>query len=100
MENKKSNTNVNEIINNLIHDELVEGTYNLIYFDAFAPAAQPELWSAEIFSYLYSLLTHNGILVTYCSKGIVRRTMESVGFTIEKIPGPPGKREMVRAFKM
>ncbi|MBX9779518.1 MAG: tRNA (5-methylaminomethyl-2-thiouridine)(34)-methyltransferase MnmD [Chitinophagaceae bacterium] len=114
----KINKKVEEIINSLIHDELshrrwrfektchpvrlggVEGAYNLIYFDAFAPAAQPELWSAEIFSYLYSLLTHNGILVTYCSKGVVRRAMESVGFTIEKIPGPPGKREMVRALKM
>ncbi|MBX9734495.1 MAG: tRNA (5-methylaminomethyl-2-thiouridine)(34)-methyltransferase MnmD [Chitinophagaceae bacterium] len=79
---------------------LSPNTYNLIYFDAFAAVAQPELWTAEIFAHLYSLLTHNGILVTYCSKGIVRRTMESVGFTVEKIPGPPGKREMVSAVKM
>jgi tRNA U34 5-methylaminomethyl-2-thiouridine-forming methyltransferase MnmC len=79
---------------------LSPNTYNLIYFDAFAPVAQPELWTAEIFAHLYSLLQHKGILVTYCSKGIVRRTMESVGFTVEKLPGPPGKREMVSAVKM
>jgi tRNA U34 5-methylaminomethyl-2-thiouridine-forming methyltransferase MnmC len=69
---------------------------NLIYFDAFAPTAQPELWTIEVFNYLFSLLSEHGILVTYCSKGSVRRTMEAAGFTVEKIPGPPGKREMVR----
>ena len=72
---------------------------NLIYFDAFAPAAQPELWTKEIFEMLYSILRRDGVLVTYCSKGDVRRAMLAAGFVVEKIPGPPGKREIVRAVK-
>ena len=71
--------------------------FHLIYFDAFAPNAQPELWTKEIFDKMYSLLVPGGILVTYCSKGEVRRNMIAAGFTVEKLPGPPGKREMLRA---
>jgi tRNA U34 5-methylaminomethyl-2-thiouridine-forming methyltransferase MnmC len=71
--------------------------FNIIYYDAFAPTAQPELWTTEIFKKLNSFLYPEGILVTYCSKGYVRRAMQSAGFIVEKIPGPPGKREMVRA---
>lgn len=70
---------------------------NLVYYDAFAPAAQPELWTKEIFEKLITILAPDGILVTYCSKGDVRRAMQAAGFNVEKIPGPPGKREMVRA---
>jgi tRNA U34 5-methylaminomethyl-2-thiouridine-forming methyltransferase MnmC len=73
--------------------------FELIYYDAFAPTAQPELWIKEVFEKLFSLLAVDGLLVTYCSKGEVRRNMQSVGFSIEKIPGPPGKREMIRAHK-
>lgn len=73
--------------------------FNLIYYDAFAPGAQPELWTVEAFTHLFNLLTAGGILVTYCSKGDVRRAMVAAGFIVEKIPGPPGKREMVRAIK-
>lgn len=72
---------------------------HLVYYDAFAPAAQPELWTAGVFEKLFTLLLPGGLLVTYCSKGDVRRAMQSAGFVIEKIPGPPGKREMVRAWK-
>lgn len=72
---------------------------NLVYFDAFAPSAQPELWTKEVFEKLYGLLRPGGLLVTYCSKGDVRRAMQAAGFAIEKIPGPPGKREMVRAMR-
>lgn len=72
---------------------------DLIFYDAFAPSAQPELWTVEIFQKLFDLLRPGGILTTYCSKGDVRRAMMAAGFTIEKIPGPPGKREMVRASK-
>ncbi len=75
------------------------GKFDLIYFDAFDPKAQPELWSAEIFGKMFSILKKNGILVTYSSKGEVRRAMQSAGFSIEKIPGPKGKREIVRAVK-
>ncbi len=73
--------------------------YDLIYFDAFAPDAQPELWTIEQFSQLYHWLNPGGILVTYCSKSIIRKNMQAAGFSISKIPGPPGKREMVRAIK-
>ena len=73
--------------------------FDLIYFDAFAPAVQPELWTKEIFEKLYGMMAAGGILVTYCSKGDVRRAMLAAGFHVEKIPGPKGKREMVRARK-
>lgn len=71
--------------------------FDIIYYDAFAPNAQPELWTKEIFEKLYAMLLPGGLLVTYCSKGDVQRAMKAAGFTIEKLPGPPGKREMVRA---
>jgi tRNA U34 5-methylaminomethyl-2-thiouridine-forming methyltransferase MnmC len=77
----------------------LEHKQQLIFFDAFAPTAQPELWNRAVFDQLYQLLDPGGMLVTYCSKGSVRRTMQSAGFTIEKLPGPPGKREMIRAMK-
>ena len=72
---------------------------DLVYYDAFAPAAQPELWTKEIFQKLFFLLKPNGVLVTYCSKGDVRRAMIAAGFIVKKLPGPPGKREMLRAIK-
>lgn len=74
-------------------------TFDLIYFDAFAPEKQAELWTDVIFSKIYSLLNAGGILVTYCAKGVVKRTIKSVGFQLETLPGPPGKREMIRAKK-
>ena len=70
-----------------------------LYFDAFAPEVQPELWTAEIFAPLYTLMAPGGILVTYCSKTVVRKALEAAGFTVKKIPGPYGKREMLRAIK-
>lgn len=74
-------------------------TFDIVYFDAFAPEKQAELWTAEIFSKIYSLLNAGGILVTYCAKGVVKRTLKSVGFQLETLSGPPGKREMIRAIK-
>ena len=73
--------------------------FDLIYFDAFAPNKQPEMWTLEIFQKMYDALTESGVLVTYSAKGSVRRTMQAAGFTVERIPGPPGKREMLRAIK-
>lgn len=73
--------------------------FHLIYFDAFAPAVQPELWTTAIFQRLYSMMHTGGILVTYCCKGNVRRAMQSAGFSIEKLSGPEGKREILRARK-
>jgi tRNA U34 5-methylaminomethyl-2-thiouridine-forming methyltransferase MnmC len=74
-------------------------SFDLIYFDAFAPSAQPELWSEEVFRAMYNALLPGGALVTYCAKGVVKRTMKSVGFEVEALPGPPRKREMTRAWK-
>ena len=76
-----------------------EDAFNLIYFDAFGARVQPELWSEEIFRKMFNALKENGILVTYSAKGSVRRAMQAVGFTVERLPGPPGKREMLRAIK-
>jgi tRNA U34 5-methylaminomethyl-2-thiouridine-forming methyltransferase MnmC len=74
-------------------------TYNLVYFDAFAPKVQPELWTEEIFRKICNAMENNGQLVTYCAKGEVRRCMQRAGFNVERLPGPPGKREMLRARK-
>lgn len=73
--------------------------FDIIYFDAFAPSAQPELWTESIFASMFEALKPDGILVTYCAKGVVKRTMKGVGFTLEALPGPAGKREMTRAHK-
>jgi tRNA U34 5-methylaminomethyl-2-thiouridine-forming methyltransferase MnmC len=73
--------------------------FDLVYFDAFDPAKQPELWTEKVFQNIYNHMNADGILVTYSAKGIVRRAMQSVGFKVERIPGPPGKREMIRASK-
>lgn len=74
--------------------------YDLIYFDAFAPGKQPEMWRETIFQRLSTLCGDDAILTTYCAKGAVRRMLQSAGFTVERLPGPPGKREMLRATKM
>lgn len=73
--------------------------YDLIYFDAFGARVQPELWSVDIFMKMYEALRSNGVLVTYAAKGSVRRAMLEVGLLVERLPGPPGKREMLRATK-
>lgn len=73
--------------------------YDLVYFDAFGFHAQPELWSVEIFSRMYNALKPNGILVTYACRTSIKKAMIEAGFTTEKLPGPPGKREMLRAYK-
>ena len=75
-------------------------TYDLIYFDAFAPEKQPEMWEESLFQMLYNVLNPGGILTTYCAKGVVRRMLQTAGFTVERLPGPPGgKREILRATK-
>lgn len=74
--------------------------YDVIYFDAFAPQIQPEMWTVSVLEKMYNCLNANGVLVTYCAKGIVKRALKEVGFKLESIPGPPGKREMTRAHKI
>ena len=76
-----------------------EDAFNLIYFDAFGARVQPDLWTVKIFQKMYNALKSNGILVTYSAKGSVRRAMQEVGFEVERLPGPPGKREMLRGTK-
>lgn len=73
--------------------------YDLIYFDAFAPSKQPEIWQAEIFQKLYRNMNPGGMMVTYCAQGEFKRKLAATGFQIEILPGPPGKREMTRACK-
>jgi tRNA U34 5-methylaminomethyl-2-thiouridine-forming methyltransferase MnmC len=73
--------------------------YDLIYFDAFAPDVQPELWTIDIFRKLYNTMNPAAVLTTYSAKGTVRRALQSAGFSVERLPGPPGKREMLRAVK-
>ena len=73
--------------------------YDVIFFDAFAPNAQPELWEVDLLSLMYNALKPGGIMTTYCAKGQVKRNLKAIGFEIEAIPGPPGKREMTRAIK-
>jgi tRNA U34 5-methylaminomethyl-2-thiouridine-forming methyltransferase MnmC len=83
-----------------IEDLQCPAQFNLVYFDAFSPRVQPNIWSPENFNKLYSVLLPHGILVTYCCKGDVRRAMQEAGFSVERLPGPPGKREMLRAKKI
>ena len=74
--------------------------FDLVYFDAFGPRVQPELWTEAIFLKMYQALREGGVLTTYCAQGAARRAMQAVGFTVERLPGPPGKREMLRATKI
>lgn len=74
--------------------------FDVIYFDAFGPRVQPGLWTEAIFKNMYEAMKPNGVLVTYCAQGHARRAMISVGFTVEKVKGPPGKRHMLRAVKL
>lgn len=75
------------------------GAFDVVFFDAFAPSSQPELWESTALSKIYDAMSDGGVFVTYCAKGVVKRTLRNLGFTVEGIPGPPGKREMTRAFK-
>ncbi len=76
-----------------------ESTFDLIYYDAFAPNIQPELWEAPILKKMYGALDKGGVLVTYCAKGDFKRTLKAIGFEVKTLKGPPGKREMIRAKK-
>lgn len=86
-------------VNQSLPDFKPDRLFDVVYFDAFAPAVQPELWTKEVFELLYNNMSPQSILVTYCCKGDVRRAMIAAGFSVEKIPGPPHKREMLRAIK-
>lgn len=93
------NFTINKIKNTLQHVAF-NNTYDLIYFDAFGPPVQHEMWTEEMFAKIYNVTKPEGVLVTYCAKGEVKRILKRVGFIVESLPGPPGKREMVRAKKI
>jgi tRNA U34 5-methylaminomethyl-2-thiouridine-forming methyltransferase MnmC len=82
-----------------INKVYLPGNFDLVYYDAFSPDKQPELWSTDLFLRLFNTMNKGGILVTYCAKGQVRRNLQSAGFKTERLPGSPGKREMLRARK-
>jgi tRNA U34 5-methylaminomethyl-2-thiouridine-forming methyltransferase MnmC len=79
--------------------EQISGRYDLIYFDAFGPDKQPELWSDEVISKISGATEKGGIFVTYSVKGSVKRSLVKYGFTVSMLPGPPGKRHILRAVK-
>jgi tRNA U34 5-methylaminomethyl-2-thiouridine-forming methyltransferase MnmC len=82
-----------------IEDFVERDAFDLIYFDAFAPIAQPALWTEAVMRRMYDSLRPDGVLVTYCAQGNFKRNLKKAGFTVEKLEGPPGKREMTRALK-
>jgi len=86
-------------INKLLEDFINIVRFDLVYYDAFGPPVQPEMWELEVFEKLFLMMNAGGIIVTYCAKGSVRRSMIEAGFTIERLQGPPGKREMLRGTK-
>ena len=83
-----------------IQEVSLSGDFDLVFFDAFAPSSQPELWETPVLGKIYEAMAHGGIFVTYCAKGVFKRTLRAIGFQVEGIPGPPGKREMTRAIKL
>lgn len=94
-----SNFSLKKIEADLIDLQVEIDTYSLIYFDAFAPKIQPELWSKSILQKMFDALNTNGVLVTYCAQGQFKRDLTDVGFKIESVPGPKGKREITCAIK-
>jgi len=73
--------------------------YDLVYFDAFSPEVQPELWTKEVFEPIYQSMKKNSILLTYCTKGSVKKALTEIGFQLKKLSGPTGKREILRGIK-
>lgn len=76
-----------------------ENAYDLVYYDAFAPTAQPELWTEELFTQIYRAMRSNAVLTTYCAKGSFKRMLRALGFEVNSLPGPKGKREMTQGIK-
>ena len=73
--------------------------FDIVYFDAFSPETQPELWEYQIFEKIYAAMSKGGVLITYCAKGVVKRTLKKIEFTVESLPGTVGKREIIRVVK-
>jgi tRNA U34 5-methylaminomethyl-2-thiouridine-forming methyltransferase MnmC len=88
-----------KVISDLVTDN-IEGKYDLIYFDAFGPDKQPDIWTRNVFEKISEITVSGGIFVTYSAKGEIKRLLRSTGFSVTMLPGPPGKREMIRAIKL
>jgi len=85
--------------NDIKHTELNQNTFDIIYYDAFAPQHQPQLWEESVLKKMYDSLTPDGFLITYCAQGQFKRTLKEIGFEVKPLPGPPGKREITKAIK-
>jgi tRNA U34 5-methylaminomethyl-2-thiouridine-forming methyltransferase MnmC len=96
---KESSFNFTKSINDIQSENAIPGGQDLIFFDAFAPNTQELLWQKPVLENCFNSLNPKGILVTYCAQGQLRRDLQAVGFATERLPGPPGKREMLRATK-
>lgn len=88
-----------QLLQQQVQDLQLVAVADVIYFDAFGPPTQPDMWTLDVFHRMFKALRPGGVLVTYCAKGEVRRTMQQAGFSVERLPGPPGKREMLRGRK-
>jgi tRNA U34 5-methylaminomethyl-2-thiouridine-forming methyltransferase MnmC len=98
MQNICVNFNLRKIKGDITSYHLT-GCYDLIYFDAFSPDKQPEMWSSNVFTKISGITAENGIFITYSVKGDVKRNLKSCGFDVHILPGPPGKRHILRAIK-
>ncbi|HEX2969071.1 MAG TPA: tRNA (5-methylaminomethyl-2-thiouridine)(34)-methyltransferase MnmD [Bacteroidales bacterium] len=97
---KISNNFILKKVRDDLTDMNLEGSFDLIYFDAFGPDKQPEMWTTDVFNKISGATKTGGVFVTYSAKGQVKRNLRACGFTVELLPGPPGKRQMIRAIKM
>ncbi len=95
---QKLHTNIEDMAKNPL--ALMENHFDLVYMDAFDPAKQPDLWTIDIFNTLYQIMNHGASLVTYSSKGDVKRALRAAGFFVERLQGPIGKRHMLRGRKL
>jgi tRNA U34 5-methylaminomethyl-2-thiouridine-forming methyltransferase MnmC len=84
---------------NLTLNKIEDESIHLVYYDAFAPSSQPEMWNKEIFEKLFLKMKSKGVLVTFCAKGEFKRILKSIGFVVDSLPGANSKREMTRAIK-
>jgi tRNA U34 5-methylaminomethyl-2-thiouridine-forming methyltransferase MnmC len=91
---------INKVLDTVQFADFNDNYFDIVYFDAFAPNKQPEMWEEPILKKIYSSLRHRGAFVTYCAKGQVKRDLGSIGFAVETLQGPPGKKEMIRASKL
>ncbi len=104
-ENIGTTVKLSEEFSLLVREDLIQNSnldnnyYDIVFFDAFSPDSQPEMWTTEVFKKIFNSLKSGGVLTTYSCKGTVKRALKEAGFTIEKLPGPPGKREFLRAWK-